>query len=65
MKIYSVFDPEYRPYGKVLEDYDTLELTAAMQKIPMPGAGGAACFPGAFRPGLRRYAHSAGHVLGL
>ena len=39
MKIYSVFDPEYRPYGKVLEDYDTLELTAAMQKIPMPGAG--------------------------
>ena len=39
MKIYSVFDPEFRPYGKVLEDYDTLELTAAMQKIPMPGAG--------------------------
>ena len=39
MKIYSVFDPEFRPYGKVLEDYDTLELTAAMQKIPMPGTG--------------------------
>ena len=39
MKIYSVFDPEFRPYGKVLENYDTLELTAAMQKIPMPDAG--------------------------
>lgn len=39
MKIYSVFDPEFKPYGKVLEDYDTLELTAAMQKIPMPDAG--------------------------
>ena len=39
MKIYSVFDPEFKPYGKVLEDYDTLALTAAMQKIPMPDAG--------------------------
>ena len=56
MKIYSVFDPEYRPYGKVLEDYDTLELTAAMQKIPMPGAGVSY---EASIPALE------GHVLGL
>lgn len=39
MKIYSVFDPEFKSYGKVLEGYDTLELTDAMKKIPMPSAG--------------------------
>lgn len=39
MKIYSVFDPEFRPYGAVLEDYDTLRLTEAMKRIPMPEAG--------------------------
>ena len=39
MKIYSVFDPEFKSYGKVLESYDTLELTDAMKKIPMPNAG--------------------------
>lgn len=39
MKIYSVFDPEFKSYGKVLEGYDTLELTDAMKKIPMPNAG--------------------------
>ena len=30
MKIYSVNDPEFKPYGKVLGGYDTAELCAAM-----------------------------------
>lgn len=34
MKIYSVYDKEFAPYGKVLEGYDTAELCAAMEKIP-------------------------------
>ena len=41
MKIYSVKDPEFKPYGKVLEGYDTAELLAAMEKIPMPESGTA------------------------
>ena len=37
MKIYSVFDPEFRPYGRVLEGYDTEALTAALeQETPLP-----------------------------
>lgn len=39
MKIYSVSDPEFRAYGKVLEGYDTSELTAAMDKIDLPAEG--------------------------
>lgn len=39
MKIYSVFDPEFKNYGKVLDGYDTLALTEVMSKIAMPGAG--------------------------
>ena len=39
MKIYSVLDPEFKPYGKVLEGYDTAELIEAMKKIEMPEAG--------------------------
>ena len=34
MKIYSVYDPEFALYGKVLEGYDTAELVDAMLKIP-------------------------------
>lgn len=34
MKIYSVYDKEFAPYGKVLEGYDTTELCTAMDKIP-------------------------------
>ena len=41
MHIYSVTDPEFRSYGKVLEGYDTAELLAAMEKIDMPGEGTA------------------------
>ena len=41
MKIYSVSDPEFKPYGKVLEGYDTAELLEAMKKIDMPESGTA------------------------
>ena len=37
MTIYSVFDPEFIPYGKVLEGYDTaalLETLAAVTPVP-------------------------------
>ena len=39
MKIDSVFDPEFKPYGRVLEGYDTEELLAAMEAIPLPESG--------------------------
>ena len=29
MKFYSVYDAEFKPYGKVLEGYDTQELREA------------------------------------
>ena len=41
MKVYSVFDEEFRPYGKVLKGYDTRELRAAMAAIPLPAEGTA------------------------
>lgn len=46
MKIYSVRDPEFKPYGKVLEGYDTTALAAAMNAIPLPGSGTA------YEPGI-------------
>ena len=46
MHIYSVTDPEFKPYGKVLEGYDTAELLAAMKEIDMPDEGTA------YRPGI-------------
>ena len=39
MTIYSVFDPEFREYGKVLTGYDTSELVEAMKKEEMPSEG--------------------------
>lgn len=45
MELYSVYDEQFRPYGKVLEGYDTTELLSAMEKIPMP-AQGTAYLPG-------------------
>ena len=39
MKIYSVTDPEFAEYGKVLEGYDTKELVEAMKKIALPDEG--------------------------
>ena len=46
MKIYSVNDPEFKPYGKVLEGYDTTALLDAMEKIALPAAGVA------YEPGI-------------
>lgn len=39
MKVYSVFDKEFAEFGKVLEGYDTAELTAAMNAIALPESG--------------------------
>ena len=39
MKMYSVNDPQFIPYGKVLPGYDTAELVATMRKIPLPETG--------------------------
>lgn len=39
MKIYSVYDPEFAEFGKVLEGYDTKELTEAMKQVAMPAEG--------------------------
>ena len=41
MKIYSVYDPEFRPYGRVLEGYDTTCLLNAVKTIPLPETGTA------------------------
>ena len=46
MHICSVFDPEFKPYGKVLTGYDTTALLAAMAAIPLPEAGTA------YEPGI-------------
>lgn len=46
MKIYSVTDPEFRPYGKLLESFDTAELLTAMNGIAMPESGVA------YEPGI-------------
>ena len=46
MKIYSVNDREFKPYGKLLESYDTAELAAAMEAIDLPESGTA------YQPGI-------------
>ncbi len=46
MKIYSVYDSEFKPYGRVLEGYDTAELLEAMEKISLPESGTA------YEPGI-------------
>ncbi len=46
MKFYSVYDAEFKPYGKVLEGYDTRELVDAMLKIDLPETGVA------YEPGI-------------
>ena len=48
MKILSVYDECFRPYGKVLEGYDTAELVQAMTAIPLPESGTA------YRPGMEK-----------
>ena len=39
MKIYSVYDEEFRPYGRVVEGIDCNQLVGEMEKIPMPESG--------------------------
>lgn len=41
MKIYSVYAQEFKPYGKILQNYDTQSLISAMRTIPMPESGTA------------------------
>ena len=41
MTIYSVFDPMFKSYGKVLDAYDVSELQNAMMAIPLPESGTA------------------------
>lgn len=36
MKIYSVYDSEFAPYGRVMEGYDTAALCKAMRRFPLP-----------------------------
>jgi len=47
MKVYSVYDDEFRPYGRVLTGYDTKELQAVMSAIPLPETGTA------YEPGIQ------------
>lgn len=46
MKIYSVSDHAFKPYGKVLTGFDTAALVVAMKTIPMPESGTA------YEPGI-------------
>ena len=46
MKIYSVSDHAFKPYGKVLTGFVTAALVAAMKTIPMPESGTA------YEPGI-------------
>ena len=39
MKLYSVHDKEFAPYGKVLDGHDTAPLAEALEKeTPLPAA---------------------------
>ena len=46
MKTYSVYDAEFKPYGKVLEGFESKALLAAMHTLPMPEKGTA------YEPGI-------------
>jgi len=39
MKIESVYDTSFKPYGQILSGYDTKELIASMEAIPLPENG--------------------------
>jgi len=41
MKIYSVFDDEFRPYGRVVPGFADEQLLSAMCAVPMPAQGTA------------------------
>ena len=36
MRVFHVSDPEFKPYGRVIEGYDLRELTEAMKVTPVP-----------------------------
>ncbi|MGI6110308.1 MAG: DUF4867 family protein, partial [Eubacteriaceae bacterium] len=36
MKIYSINDPEFAPYGKIIDGYNTASLVSALKAGPMP-----------------------------
>ena len=46
MQIHSAADPAFKAYGRILEGYDTAELTKAMEKIALPASGTA------YEPGI-------------
>lgn len=39
MKIESIYDASFKPYGQILNGYDTQALTASMEAIPLPAEG--------------------------
>ncbi len=39
IKVYSVYDPEFASFGRVIEGLDVTELTAAAKTIAMPSSG--------------------------
>ena len=41
MQIFSIYDSKFRPYGKVLANYDTTSLINTMNAIPLPESGTA------------------------
>ena len=41
MKIYSVFDDEFRPYDRVVSGFADAQLLSAMSAVPMPSQGTA------------------------
>lgn len=41
MKIYSVYDDAFKPYGRIVEAPDSTELIEAMRSIPLPESGAA------------------------
>ena len=41
MKIYSVYDEEFKPYGRVFKDFDGSGLVERMTKIDLPSSGTA------------------------
>lgn len=39
LKIFSVFDPEFEPYGRVIDTIDCNEFCSEFEKLPIPAVG--------------------------
>ena len=39
MKVYSIYDPQFKAYGQIVENYDTTELVEGLKKTAMPESG--------------------------